>query len=134
LANNHRFGLSFSAPLYFRSSIGELKTAKLKLLENEFETTLKQREIDTKLLALKKQTLAYKEILDMLKNVEKGYYQLYQMEIKKFESGDGTIFLFFFCETRYLEAKLKTIEQFGKYMISLTEYFRVLGTIQSIIS
>ena len=134
LANNHRLGLSFSAPLYFRSSRGELKTAKLKLLENEFETTLKQREIDTKLLALKKQTLAYKEILDMLKNVETGYYKLYQMEIKKFESGDGTIFLLNSRETRYLEAKLKTIEQFGKYMISLTEYFRVLGTIQSIIS
>ena len=56
------------------------------------------------------------------------------MEIKKFESGDGTIFLLNSRETRYLEAKLKTIEQFGKYMISLTEYFRVLGTIQSIIS
>jgi len=134
LANNHRFGLSFSAPLYFRSSRGELKTAKLKLQENEFETALKQREIDTKLLALKKQTLAYKEILDMLKNVEKGYYQLYQMEIKKFESGDGTIFLLNSRESKYLEAKLKTVEQFGKYMISLTEYFRVLGTIQSIIS
>jgi outer membrane protein TolC len=76
LANNHRLGLSFSAPLYFRSSRGELKTAKLKLLENEFETTLKQREIDTKLLALKKQTLAYKEILDMLKNLDTGYYKL----------------------------------------------------------
>jgi len=134
LTKNHRFGLAFSAPLYFRSSRGELKTAKLKLLENEFETTLKQREIDAKLLALKKQTLAYKEILDMLKNVEKGYYQLYQMEIKKFESGDGTIFLLNSRESKYLEAKLKTVEQFGKYMISLTEYFRVLGTIQSIIS
>ncbi len=134
LTNNHRFGLSFSAPLYFRSSRGELKTAKLKLQENEFETALKQREIDTKLLALKKQTLAYKEILDMLKNVEEGYYQLYQMEIKKFESGDGTIFLLNSRESKYLEAKLKTVEQFGKYLISLTEYFRVLGTIQSIIS
>jgi len=134
LINNHRFGLSFSAPLYFRSSRGELKTAKLKLIENDFETTLKQREIDSKLLALKKQTLAYKEILEMLKNVETGYYQLYQMEIKKFESGDGTIFLLNSRESKYLEAKLKTIEQFGKYMISLTEYFRVLGTIQSIIS
>ncbi|MGM3047359.1 hypothetical protein ACS2TR_26960, partial [Bacillus cereus group sp. BC303] len=88
-------------------------TAKLKLLENQFETTLKQREIETKLLALKKQTLAFKEILDMLKNVETGYYQLYQMEIKKFESGDGTIFLLNSRETKYLEAKLKTIEQYG---------------------
>ncbi len=56
------------------------------------------------------------------------------MEIKKFESGDGTIFLLNSRESKYLEAKLKTVEQFGKYMISLTEYFRVLGTIQSIIS
>ena len=132
--DNHRFGVSFSTPLYFRTSRGELKTAKLKLLENQFETTLKQREIETKLLALKKQTLAFKEILDMLKNVETGYYQLYQMEIKKFESGDGTIFLLNSRETKYLEAKLKTIEQYGKYMISLTEYFRILGTIQSVIS
>ncbi len=131
---NHRFGVSFYSPLYFRASRGELKTAKLKLLENEFETTLKQREIETKLLALKKQTIAFKEILDMLKNVEAGYFQLYQMEIKKFESGDGTIFLLNSRESKYLDAKLKTIEQFGKYMISLTEYFRVLGTIHSVIS
>jgi hypothetical protein len=56
------------------------------------------------------------------------------MEIKKFESGDGTIFLLNSRESKYLDAKLKTIEQFGKYMISLTEYFRVMGTIHSVIS
>ena len=133
LANNHRVGLSFSTPLFFRSSLGELKTAKLKLLENEFESTLKRREIESKLLALKKQTLAFKEIFNMLKNVELGYLKLYQMEIKKFESGDGTIFILNSRESKYLEAKLKTIEQYGKYMASLAEYFRVLGLIQSII-
>lgn len=131
--NNQRIGLTFTTPLWLRASRGELKNSQIKFQETEFERKLKYREVEAKINALKKQTMAYKEIYEMLKKVESGYWELYQMEIKKFENGDGTIFLLNSRENKYLEAKLKTIEQYGKYMFSLTEYFRATGLIQSVL-
>lgn len=70
----------------------------------------------------------------MLNQVEKGYFQLYQMEIQKFNNGDGTIFILNSRETRYLESKIKTLEQYGKLMTSIVEFLTVNGRIDSFVT
>ena len=51
------------------------------------------------------------------------------MEREKFDSGDGTIFLLNTRENRYLNARIKTIEQKAKYIHTLVDYLRATGKI-----
>ncbi len=129
ITNNSRFGLSVASPLFFIGPRAEFKETKFKLVEAQMSLKFKKREIEQKSLALLKQIETYKTIYEMLRKVEMGYYQLYQMEIQKFNSGEGTIFLLNSREAKYWEANLKTIEQYGKLLYSTVEYLSVCGTL-----
>lgn len=131
---NQRFGIAFATPLYFRSSRAEVKEYKLKLLETQLSLIYKKRELELKSSALYNQILAYRKIYNMLKQVENGYFELYQMEIQKFNNGDGTIFILNSRETKYLESKIKSLEQYGKLMMSIAEFLTVNGRIDGFIT
>lgn len=129
LTENSRFGLSVASPLFFIGPRAEFKETKFKLLEAQMSLKFKKREIEQKSLALLKQIEQYRIIYNMLKKVEMGYFQLYQMEIQKFNSGEGTIFLLNSREAKYWEANVKTIEQYGKMLMAMVEYLSVCGTL-----
>jgi len=131
---NQRFGVSFATPIYFRSSRAEVKEFKLKLFETQLSLIYKKRELELKSSALFNQIIYYRNIYNMLNQVENGYFQLYQMEIQKFNNGDGTIFILNSRETRYLESKIKTLEQYGKLMTSIVEFLTVNGRIDSFVT
>ncbi len=127
--NNSRFGISFASPLFFIGPRADYKETQYKFLEAQMSLKFKQREIEQKLMALTKQVETYKQIYEMLKQVEAGYFQLYQMEIQKFSSGEGTIFLLNSREARYWEANMKTIEHYGKLLNAMVELLAVNGNI-----
>ena len=134
MGNNQRFGIAFATPLFLRSSRAEVKEYKLKLFETQLSLIYKKREFELKSSALFNQILSYRKIYNMLQQVENGYYQLYQMEIQKFNNGDGTIFVLNSRETKYLEAKIKTLEQYGKLMTSIAEFLTINGYIDGFVT
>ena len=129
ISDNSRFGISFASPLFFIGPRADYHESKFKLAEAQMSLKFKKREINQKATALFKQVESYKRIYEMLKQVESGYFQLYQMEIKKFNSGDGTVFLLNSREAKYWEANLKTMEHYGKLLNTMVEYLSVCGTI-----
>lgn len=129
ISNNSRFGLSVASPLFFIGPRAELQETRYKLLEAQMSLKFKKREIEQKSMALMKQIETYRVIYEMLKKVELGYFQLYQMEIQKFNNGEGSVFLLNSREAKYWEANLKTIEQYGKLMYTTVEYLNVCGTL-----
>jgi outer membrane protein TolC len=86
-------------------------------------------EADLKIRALYRQGLVYQDVYNHLKNVENGYLKLFELERQKFDSGDGTIFLLNTRENRYLNARIKTIEQKSKYIHTVLDYLRATGKI-----
>lgn len=58
-----------------------------------------------------------------------GFLKLFELEREKFDSGDGTIFLLNTREKRYLNSRIKTIEQKSKYIHTLVDYLRETGKI-----
>ena len=74
------------------------------------------------------------DVYNKLKEVENGYYELYNLERVKYDNGDGTIFLLNTRENRYLTAKVKSIEQEFKMRKYEIDLLRLNGQISQTIS
>ena len=133
LGSDRRFGLNFSTPLFLRKERGEMKIAEIKWQQESLKYQFKQNETKLKLAALYQQGEIYKDVYEHLKNVENGYLKLFKLERNKFDSGDGTVFLLNTRENRYLNARVKTIEQKSKYLNTLIDYLRATGSLSKII-
>ena len=128
-SGNQRFGIGVSSPLFLREARGNYQMSKIELTRSQMGFKFKAHELQTKIEAMQKQTNIYRSVYYQLKDIEEGYQTLYQMELEKFNSGDGTIFLLNTRENRYLTARIKTLEQKSKYFDSLIEYLRITGLI-----
>ena len=133
LGSDRRFGLNFSTPLFLRKERGEMKIAQIKWQQESLKFKFKQNETKLKLAALYQQGEIYKDVYEHLKNVENGYLKLFRLERNKFDSGDGTVFLLNTRENRYLNARVKTIEQKSKYLNTLIDYLRATGSLSKIL-
>ena len=110
-----------------------MKIAEIKWQQESLKFQFKQNEAKLKIAALYQQGEIYKDVYEHLRNVESGYLRLFQLERNKFDSGDGTVFLLNTRENRYLNARVKTIEQKSKYLNTLIEYLRSTGDLSKII-
>ncbi len=131
---NRRFGVSFRTPLFLRKERGELKQSMFEYFQKNEQVRFKQTERQLKILGLIKQVQISIGVFNTLKEVENGYFELYNLERVKYDNGDGTVFLLNTRENRYLTAKVKTIEQelkMRKYEIDL---LRSMGQISQTIS
>ena len=129
LGTDRRFGLNISAPLFMRKERGDFQLSKIDFLQKSQMFEFKLNEADLKIRALYRQGLVYQDVYNHLKNVENGYLKLFELERQKFDSGDGTIFLLNTRENRYLNARIKTIEQKSKYIHTVLDYLRATGKI-----
>lgn len=129
LGSDRRFGLNISAPLLLRKERGAYQISKFTFKQKSHIFQFKRNETDLKIRALFQQGNVYRDVYNHLKNVENGYLKLFELEREKFESGDGTIFLLNTRENRYLNARIKTIEQKSKYIHTLVDYLRATGRI-----
>ena len=129
IGSDRRFGFNVSAPLFLRKERGAYQVSKFTYLQKSQMFQFKVTEADLKIRALFQQGMVYRDVYNHLKNVENGYLKLFEMEREKFDSGDGTIFLLNTRENRYLNARIKTIEQKAKYIHTLVDYLRATGKI-----
>lgn len=129
LGMDRRLGLSVSAPLFLRKERGAYQVAKINYQQKLQSFRFKFTETDLKIRALKNQGIVYKDVYVQLQNIENGYLQLFELERAKFDSGDGTVFLLNTRENRYLNARVKTIEQQSKYIHTVIDYLRETGKI-----
>jgi outer membrane protein TolC len=118
LSNNYKFGVNFSMPLTFAQGRGELKLAKLKILDTRYQLNYKTQEIVNKLrtyfnqlITLQQQTKIYQESLV-------GFKRLLDGELMRFTRGESSLFLVNARENRYLEAQIKLSELQAKYFIT----------------
>ena len=110
-----------------------MKIAEIKWQQELLKFQFKQNETKLKLAALYQQGEIYKDVYEHLKNVENGYLKLFRLERNKFDSGDGTVFLLNTRENRYLNARVKTIEQKSEYLNTLIDYLRATGSLSKIL-
>lgn len=123
----YKSGFSFSTPLFIRKERGDLRLAKFKLQDANFER------LSTELKIRNKINIAYAEInsLDtqfkMVNNLIDNYTIMLNAEERKFFLGESSLFLVNSREAKLIDAQVKQNEIQIKLLKSRAKLFNTLG-------
>jgi len=123
----YKSGFSFSTPLFIRKERGDLRLAKFKLQDANFER------LSTELKIRNKINIAYAEInsLDtqfkMANNLIDNYTIMLNAEERKFFLGESSLFLVNSREAKLIDAQVKQNEIQIKLLKSRAKLFNTLG-------
>lgn len=119
--NNYTWGLEFNLPIFLRKERGDLRIAKMKVKEAEFELTAKIASLKLKAqTTLNDWDTAVQQLLLYTQTVQ-NYNKLLEGEKKKFDAGESSLFLINSRESNYIKAQIRYIELLAKnYKASLT--------------
>jgi outer membrane protein TolC len=127
---NYKLGVSFSVPLFLRKERGYLNQVRAKIDETASKRELKVRQVQNKIRAsaneldnLAKQVVLYNQTYQ-------NYEQLYQVELRKFQIGESTLFLVNSREIKAIEARIKRAELLAKYQIAYQGVWYSGGVLQ----
>lgn len=99
--------VTFRFPLFLRKERGDLKLAKFKLRDTEFERDNAQVEIQNKVMAIYRELDSYTVQNQLTANIVKNYGTLLTAEERKFSFGESSLFLINSRESKLIDAALK---------------------------
>ncbi|HNB81652.1 MAG TPA: TolC family protein, partial [Chitinophagaceae bacterium] len=126
------WGLSFQVPLLLRKERGELKIAKLKLKDVQYETDYKKAEITNKLKASLNEYTNTKNQLAQFNTIVQNYNKLLQAEKKLFDLGESSVFMVNSREMSYLNSRLKLNDLMFKYRKAAVDMLYHSGQLYSL--
>ncbi|MDY0781465.1 TolC family protein [Tenacibaculum sp. IB213877] len=107
---NYKGGVAVKLPLFLRKERGELKLAKAKLDEVNFEMLSQEVSLKNKFKATLNAVESYKNQLTTTEQMVTGYKKMVTAEERKFSLGDSSLFLINSREAKLIEARLKQID------------------------
>jgi outer membrane protein TolC len=107
---NFKAGINFSIPLFLRKERGDLKLAKIKLKDTEFQNSSSKVVIKNKIKSIQLELSSFTVQNDYTSKIVKDYSTLLKAEERKFFLGESSIFLVNYREAKYIDSTLKAIE------------------------
>lgn len=126
-ASAYKSGLHISFPLFLRKERADLKLAKLKLKDTEYEMISTKVTLQNKIQALKKELASLSVQNSIFEDVLEDYEQMLTAEERKFTLGESSLFLVNSREGKLIDAKLKAIELQNKLLSSKALLFNKLA-------
>jgi len=123
----YKGGLSFRFPLFLRKERGDLKLAKFKLQDAEFERDNAKVQIQNKVLAIYRELDSYVAQNDLIENIVIDYNTLLSAEERKFSFGESSLFLINSRESKLIDAELKQNEVQNKFFKTKANLFKSLA-------
>jgi len=123
---NYKSGVNISFPLFLRKERGDLKLAKLKMNDLEYEITSSKLQIRNKISAIKQELDSYVRQNDITRVMVEDYETLVKAEERKFTMGESSLFLVNTRESKLIDAKLKAIELENQYFSTKALLFNSL--------
>lgn len=127
VTEEYKGGINFYFPLFLRKERGDLKLAKFKLQDAEFERDNARIEIQNKILALFQELDSFLEQNRLIDNIVRDYSTLLAAEERKFSFGESSLFLINSRESSLIDAELKQIEVQNKYFTAKANLFKSLA-------
>lgn len=124
---DYKGGLSFYFPLFLRKERGDLKLAKFKLQDAQFERDNAFVEIQNKVTALYQELDSYTTQNQLIANIVRDYQTLLSAEERKFSFGESSLFLINSRESKLIDAQLKRIEVQNKFLSTKAKLFQSLA-------
>ncbi|PKQ46403.1 TolC family protein [Confluentibacter flavum] len=123
----YKSGLHISFPLFLRKERADLKLAKLKLLDTEFEIQSTKITLKNKIDAIIQELNSYIIQNDYTNTIVSDYNVMLNAEERKFFLGESSLFLVNSRESNLINAKLKAIELEYDFFKTKATLFNVLA-------
>ncbi len=127
VTENYKGGLNFELPLFLRKERGDLKLAKLKLRDAQFEFDNAEIQIQNKILAIYNELDSFQNQNVLIDNIVDNYQALLAAEERKFSFGESSLFLINSRESKLIDAVLKQNQVENKYFTAKAKLFNSLA-------
>lgn len=123
----YKGGVNVVFPLFLRKERGDLKLAKLKLQDTEFEIDATRVNIQNKINALKQELESYVTQNEITAQMVEDYQSMLEAEERKFQLGESSLFLVNARESKFIDGQLKAIEIQYKFFSTKAKLFNSLS-------
>lgn len=123
----YKSGLNVSIPLFLRKERGDLRLAKVKLQDVQYDITSTKLTLQNKITAIKRELASYIIQNSLVTDVLSDYERMLSAEERKFTAGESSLFLVNARESKLIDAKLKAIELQYKFLSTKALLFNVLS-------
>jgi outer membrane protein TolC len=127
MTEQYKGGINFFFPLFLRKERGDLKLAKFKLRDAQFERDNARVEIQNKVLAIYRELDSFLEQNRLIDNIVRDYNTLLSAEERKFSFGESSLFLINSRESKLIDAELKQNEVQNKFFTTKAKLFKSLA-------
>lgn len=126
-AQEYKGGVTFRLPLFLRKERGDLKLAKFKLRDAQFDLDNAEIVIKNKIVALYRELDSFENQYVLIDDIVGNYNTLLAAEERKFSFGESSLFLINSRESKLIEAKLKQIKVQNKFFTAKAKLFNSLA-------
>jgi len=126
---NYKAFLNFSLPLFLRKERGDLKLAKIKVQDANFDRLSSLLSIQNKIDAINSEITSLNKQNELINSIIKDYTTLVKAEERKFSLGDSSLFLINIREKSLIDAQLKGNIINLKRLTSSASLFNALGIV-----
>ncbi|ARV09216.1 transporter [Winogradskyella sp. PC-19] len=123
----YKGGVNVSMPLFLRKERGDLKLAKIKLSDTEFEINATRVNLQNKINGLKQELDSYVTQNEITVEMVSDYQLMLRAEERKFQLGESSLFLVNSRESKLIEGQLKAIEIQNKFFNTKAKLFNSLA-------
>ena len=126
-ADDYKFNVDFSFPIFLRKERGSLKMAKLKIQDMQYDIGQQRLELKNKIKAQQTEIASLRKQKVVIDNLVKDYMTMLNSEEKLFSFGESSIFLINSRENNLVSAKLSQISLENQFYISNAELYKILA-------
>ena len=127
ITDNYKAGVTFKFPLFLRKERGDLRLAKNKLQDKEYEFLSTELEIKNKISAVFAEIESLVEQTNLIEDIVQNYNKLLNAETRKFSFGESSIFLINSRENSLIDSQLKNIQIQNKWLEAKAKLFKTLS-------
>ncbi|WP_231565544.1 TolC family protein [Psychroserpens sp. Hel_I_66] len=126
-SNQYKGGFNIAFPLFLRKERGDLKLAKFKLQDTQFDIANAKITIQNKVLAIYRELESFETQNELIDNIIDDYETMLNAEERKFNFGESSIFLINSREKNLIDTQLKAIELQNKFLNTKAKLFNSLS-------
>ncbi|MBZ4033364.1 TolC family protein [Flavobacterium sp. 17A] len=126
-ADDYKFNIDFSFPIFLRKERGNLKMAKIKIQDMQFDIGQQRLELKNKIKAQQTEIASLRKQKVVIDNLVKDYMTMLNSEEKLFSFGESSIFLINSRENNLVSAKLSQISLENQFYLSNAELYKILA-------
>lgn len=124
---DYKFNVNFSVPIFLRKERGNLKLAKLKIQDAEYDLSQQRLELKNKITAQQTEILSLRRQKSIIDALVTDYATMLRSEETLFSFGESSIFLINSRENNLVNARLSQINIENQYYSSNAQLFRILA-------